>query len=181
MKSRTLLLLLFICALCGCKPSKPGAPSYPPPTRTVFPFEVVTALGETNIAANSFALPDGKYLIPTLRWIENDFSKGLWQFQNEMGISTWSAESNDCDKFAIAASFYAKWLNHSSPNRNIAAGLAIGELYYLKGGVNGQGHAINFIVTLVGDSLQIVFYEPQLRRVVSLSETERGRVMFWKL
>lgn len=172
-------LVLIVCLMAGCKPSATKSAGYPPPTRIVQPHEISTALTATNIVSSSFALPDGQYVLPTLRWVEQDFSSGLWQFQNEMGIATWSAESNDCDKFSIAASFYAKWLNHSSPNRNVAAGLALGELYYFKNGT--QGHAINFFVIQVGTNLQIVCYEPQTRSVVALSEAERRSVFFWKL
>lgn len=177
---KTLLTLLAL-LLAACSPSKPAAPSYPPPTRTLDAFDVSIAVAAHGINASSFAIPDAKYVIPTRRWVESDFSAGLWQFQNEMGISNWSAESNDCDKFAIAASFYAKWLNHSSPNRSVAAGLAMGELYYLKGGVTGQGHAINFFIVQVGEALQLICYEPQTRTPVELSEAEKLSVFFWKL
>ena len=178
---RIYILLLAAC-LCACKPASTSkSVSYPPPTRIVEPFEVLAALSGTNITASSFALPDAKYFIPTLRWIQSDFSNGFWQFKNEMGIATFQPEAWDCDKFAIAASFYAKWLNAASPNRNVSAGLCIGELFYRKHGDRTQGHAINFFVVLVGESLQIVCYEPQTHSVVTLTEAERRSVFFWKL
>lgn len=182
-----LLPLLFL----GCKP-KPAttagtvgdsiaasAPIPPPPTRSISPMEVTLAMIATNITATSIAIPDAKYVMPTVGWIEREFSHGLFGFQHALGIATFENEAGDCDDFSQAAAFYAKWLNRVSPNRNTEAGLAVGELYYIKD--SGGGHAINFIVTLIGDRIQIVFYEPQLRRIVSLSEAERGRVMFWKL
>lgn len=181
------LAVPFIAAVCfcfvACKPassSKTG-PSYPPPTRILDQFDIAAVMSGSGIRANSFAVPDAKYILPTRRWIDSDFSSGLWQFQHEMGIARWESESNDCDKFAIAASFYAKWLNHSSPNRNVDAGLAFGELYYLKSGLAGQGHAINFFIALAGDSIQLVCYEPQTRSVVELSPAEKQSVFFWKL
>lgn len=176
------LILLTLAILLGCKPasSTKSGPSYPPPTRQLTPQEVVGVLAKTNVVSLSFALPDSVYVMPTVRWINSEFSSGLWQFQTELGISRWSAESNDCDKFAIATSFYAKWLNHSSPNR-IQAALSVGELYYYRNADISQGHAINFFVVLVGDSLQAVFYEPQTRSIVELSKAERESVFFWKL
>lgn len=175
------VLSIFLCGVVGCKPSETKVVSYPPPTRTIGPADVFAALAATNIAAISLSLPDAIYLMPTLRWIEHDFSSGLYVFQTEMGVSSWVSEANDCDKFALAASFYGKWLNYSSPNRNVSAALAIGEIYYRQGGEWSRGHAINFFVIQSGSELQIVFYEPQRRAVVTLSEVERKSVFFWKL
>lgn len=174
-------LLLLLLLLAACKPSASKVISYPPPTRTISGSDAARALLATNINASSFALPDGKYLLPTLRWVEKDFSGGFWQFKNEMGIATFQPEAWDCDKFAIAASFYAKWLNAASPNRNVSGALAMGELYYWRSGNPADGHAINFFVVQVGDSLQIVCYEPQTHSVVTLTEAERQSVFFWKL
>lgn len=184
-------VLLMAACLCACKP-KPAAPAGtvaesiaataplpPPPTRSIGPVDVAVTMGATNITATSYAIPDGRYVMPTLGWIEREFSHGLFGFQHALGIATWTAEAWDCDKFAIGASFYGKFLNSVSPNRNVAAALAIGELYYVKD--VGGGHAINFFIVQAGQNLQIIFYEPQTRAVVSLSPTERERVMFWKL
>ena len=180
--------ILILSVVFGCKPSTSSSTSsssstvtYPPPTQVLDSADIFDLMRETGISAPSFAVPDAKYVLPTRRWVEQDFSGGLWQFQNEMGISRWVSESNDCDKFALAASFYAKWLNHSSPNRNVAAGLAIGEVYYLKGGVFGQGHAINFFIVGAGITRQIVFYEPQIRQIVTLTPAEITSIFFWKL
>ena len=186
MKSKIRLFQLFIlsillCGVVGCKPSETKVVNYPPPSRTIGPADVISALAATNIAASSLAMPDAVYLLPTLRWIEHDFSSGLYVFQTEMGVSSWVSEANDCDKFAMAASFYGKWLNYSSPNRNVSAALAVGEIYYKQGGEWSRGHAINFFVIRSVDALQVVFYEPQRRSVVTLTKSERESVFFWKL
>ena len=97
-----------------------------------------------------------------------------------MGINNWEPETNDCDKFASATTFYAKWLNHSTPNRKVKASLACGEIYYLRQKDN-RGHAINFFVINQSGELKILFYEPQTRQFVSLTQSEIFSIYFWKL
>jgi len=112
--------------------------------------------------------------------VEQDFSTGFTQFKTALGVTTWTDTSWDCDKFSIACSFYAKWLNQISKNRHIAAALAVGELYYLKNAEAGGAHAINVFIVQEGDVLQLLFYEPQTAQPVTLSSAELKSVSFWK-
>lgn len=182
MKKCIILVASVLTILFGCKKADDKVVSYPPPTKIISALDASLVMYSTNITCNSHVLADAKYLLPTKRWIEQDFSSGLWQFQTEMGISTWVADANDCDKFSNAASFYAKWLNYSTANRNVSAAIAIGELYYFIGGYSNKGHAINFFIILGNDGqLQMVCYEPQTRKIVTLTDAERASVFFWKL
>jgi hypothetical protein len=125
-------------------------------------------------------MPDKNYVLTTREWIQIEFSAGLSAFQFQMGINNWNAESNDCDKFASATTFYAKWLNHSTPNRKVLASLACGEVYYTQQ-KNSQNHAINFFIVKSGEELKILFYEPQTKRFVTLTQAEIFSIYFWKL
>jgi hypothetical protein len=51
--------------------------------------------------------------------------------------------------------------------------LAVGELWYVRD--SGEGHAINVALCGVGPD-DVVCYEPQTRKVVELSVTEKARV-----
>lgn len=172
------VIILFGAVACQ-KPSNESIPIPPAPTRSYTSDEIKTLMLMDGVYAPNLALPDTTYLMPTKSWIEKEFSQGLAAFQFQMGIDKWSSESNDCDKFAIAASFYCKWLNHSSPNRKYSAGIACGEIYYIRDA--GGGHAINFFLTSDGDKIKTVFYEPQTRMIVALSENEKSRIFFYKL
>ena len=152
----------------------------PPPSRTFSSSEIETAMFGIGINTSTFVISDGRYILARREWVENEFSAGLAVFQFQFGINNWSEESNDCDKFTGAASFYLKWLNHSSPNRNVKASLAAGEVYYKKDS-NERYHAINLFILETGGSLTPSFYEPQTRRFVRLSQSEIFSVSFWKL
>ena len=185
---RSWLLVGFVICLSsliiGC--SKSSASMEPevilpaPPTKTFNRSEIKYAIDEIGIYTDAFVINDKKYVLAKREWLENEFSSGLAAFQFQFGINNWSSESNDCDKFSSAASFYLKWLNHSSPNRNVNASLAAGEIYYTRD-VDGIGHAINLFMLDVNGILTPSFYEPQTRRFVRLSKKEILSVFFWKL
>lgn len=172
-----LVILSIFLVGCNSKTNKNIIP--PPPTTSIVVGQIITCIVEHNIDTTSFIVPDAKYVLPTRDWIESEFSNGLSSFQSEMGISTWSEESNDCDKFSIATSFYAKWLNHSSPNRNVNASIACGEVFYKKSSVGN--HAINFFIIMEKSKLKVIFYEPQTRSIVTLNPEEIRSIFFLKL
>lgn len=179
-----ILSLLMVFGPTGCNKSDtvssvkrielPAAPS-----RTYNIFEIRLAILEAGISTDKNVLTDTVYILAQKSWLEKEFSEGLAAFQFQFGIDHWSAEENDCDKFADAASFYLKFLNHSSPNRNVNAGLAAGIVYYV---VDGRGgHAINMFIVSEDGKLKVAFYEPQRRMFVKLSPTEIASIFFWKI
>lgn len=151
----------------------------PPPTVTFTPYDIHSSMSNIGINTSVSIVSDGKYVLAKREWVEKEFSSGLSDFQFQFGINHWKEESNDCDKFSGAATFYLRWLNHSSPNRNVNAALAAGEVYYRR--TDGQYHAINFFILETGGVLVPTFYEPQTRRFVKLSPSEISSVFFWKL
>jgi hypothetical protein len=151
----------------------------PPPTKTFSSTEIYNSMASIGILTEKAVISDGLYVLAKREWVEKEFSSGLSAFQFQFGINNWNAESNDCDKFSGAASFYLRWLNHSSPNRNVKAALAAGEVYYRTD--QGQNHAINLFILEKDGVLTPSFYEPQTRRFVTLSQSEIFSVFFWKL
>jgi hypothetical protein len=164
----------------GCDNKRNSKVTIPPsPTISINALQIISSIEENNIDTKYLITPDSKYIFPKKEWIETDFSEGLKSFQDEIGISSWASESNDCDKFAITTSFYAKWLNHLSPNRNLNASIACGEVYYNK---SGSGpHAINFFLVFENEKLKVLFYEPQVRSIISLNSDEIKSIFFLKL
>ena len=160
--------------------SSDGVNLPPSPTKTFSSEDIQTAMFKLGINTGNFVISDGNYVLAKREWLETEFSSGLSAFQFQFGINNWNEESNDCDKFAGAASFYLKWLNHSSRNRNVKAALAAGEVYYRRDR-DGQNHAINLFILETGGQLTPSFYEPQTRRFVRLSQSEVFSVYFWKL
>lgn len=150
-----------------------------PPTMTVSGNELNEVLAHLTPGAPVILINDDKYLLPTPGWIKNDFSAGLFEFQAFFGISRWSTESNDCDKFALATVFYAHWLHEKSPNRTVSAGITCGEVYYISS--RGGPHAINFFVVSNKGELQVIFYEPQTCSIIQLSPAELKSITLLKL
>jgi len=120
---------------------------------------------------NSFV--DRQYALPTRGFLTGAFSAALWSFQSFFNLLNWTEEANDCDDFGRVAAGFAQILHFLTPGRPPATALAVGELWYVQD--SGENHAIN--VALCGPTPDdVVCYEPQTRRVVTLSDTEKGRV-----
>ena len=116
---------------------------------------------------------DRRYALPTRGFIEGAFSSALWSFQKFFSILRWSEDAMDCDDFARIAAGFAQILHCLTPGRPPATALAVGELWDV--GASGEGHAIN-VALCGGGPDDVVCYEPQTRKVVELSVTEKARV-----
>lgn len=116
---------------------------------------------------------DRRYALPTRGFIEGAFSSALWSFQKFFSILNWREEAQDCDDFARIAAGFAQILHCLTPGRPPATALAVGELWYVRD--SGDGHAIN-VALCGGGPDDVVCYEPQTRKVVELSVTEKARV-----
>jgi len=123
-------------------------------------------------APEATSIADRQYAMPTRNFLEGAFSSALWSFQAFFKTLDWTAEANDCDDFARIAAGFAQILHFLTPGRPPATALAVGELWYVKD--TGEGHAIN--IALCGtDANDVVCYEPQTRKVVLLTPTEKDR------
>jgi hypothetical protein len=174
-------LVLSCSYLTGC--GKGSAQQFvvpAPPSRTYSWEDIHGVFLKNGLVLEQFITADSTYVLTTRSWIQSDFSSGLSAFQFQMGINNWKPESNDCDKFSLATTFYAKWLTHSSPNRKFNASLAMGEVFYTRSNSRGN-HAINFFIINESDELKIVFYEPQTRQIISLTQNEMFSIYFVKI
>lgn len=135
---------------------------------------MVAVAGYAPAAVNRFSIVDRLYAMPTRNFIEGAFSWALKSFQAFFRVLNWSEEANDCDDFARLAAAFAQILHYLTPGRPPATALAVGELWYVQD--SGDGHAINIAVCGM-EPTDVVCYEPQTRKVVTLTATERGNIM----
>lgn len=127
-----------------------------------------------------YAVADGVFSTPSELWIATDFSSDLKNFQFYLKDSQWVAEENDCDDFARGAAFFAQLLHHNTRNKIQQTALAFGEFWYKQQNVGY--HAIDFAV--VRDQqlkLKVVFYEPQLKQIITLTRAEKLSCLHWRL
>jgi hypothetical protein len=163
-------LLLATLLLVGCT----SVPSTGVPPTSVSASELDPLLySEFGIAGQ---VADDVYLLPSLNWVETDFTSAWFTFASALGL--WTEEENDCDDFARGAAFFAQVLNHNTPRKPHAA-LAFGEFWYQRD--SGTAHAINFFVYRAAGKLKIGFYEPQGHIRVNLSNAEVHSCRAWKL
>lgn len=124
-----------------------------------------------DVATAAVELPDAEYAIAAIDWIANDFARALVPWRNEM-IGVYAPGGADCDDFAEAAAFFAHLLFRRTPNRPKGTALGFGQFWYCKHGDQTQGHAINAAVCRDGDTLRLVYFEPQLAQLITLTPKE---------
>lgn len=118
---------------------------------------------------------DKIYSIPTKTWIEKDFSESFSKFTFDLGIKDkFLAESLDCDDIAQGAAFWGKYLHWKEIKEK--RGLAFGEFHYNSSSVGP--HAINIVIVSDAGKISVVFYEPQRRILVELTDKERDSCAF---
>lgn len=132
--------------------------------------QIAERLQAAGVQCFSWHISDRAYAMPTRNFITSAFSYALLAFQKFFGLLGWTEEANDCDDFARLAAAFAQILHFLTPGRPLGTALAVGEFWYLQD--SGGGHAIN--VAICGHELSdVVFYEPQTRRVVNLTDNEK--------
>lgn len=145
---------------------------------TVFSDEMLEFLTESGFTTRNRAITDSDFALPTEKWIKTTYSSALSDFLFKMRSDIPAEEDNDCDDFALAATFFAKLLHRRTKGRPEYTGLAFGEFYYIKTDVGG--HAINFFVTN-DNGLKVCFYEPQTKEIIKLTEAEIKSNYYWRL
>lgn len=144
----------------------------------VFNQSEILEMLTTNGVVTFPTLTDAKYVAPTLEWIEKQYSDKLTQFLFAYNLNHWTEESFDCDDISRAAAVTASVLFHNSKSRIKGAGLLFGEYHYIKAGVGG--HAINVIIVKDKDIYRVVFYEPQKKFIIKLSDNERASSLWYR-
>jgi len=135
----------------------------------------VLILSENKLSALPTIILDKSYSIPTKTWIEKDFSESFSKFTFGLGIKDkYLTDSLDCDDIAQGAAFCAKYLHWKETK--VKRGLAFGEFHYNSSSVGP--HAINIAIVSDAGKINVVFYEPQRRVLIELSDKERDSCAF---
>jgi hypothetical protein len=132
------------------------------------------------IDALNYNIYDQIYVTPSKKWIEKEFSSDLNSFFFNNNLLEGEQETWDCEDYTRATHFLITKLYKNSSTKQSLTAIAFGEFYYITD--EGTNHAINmFIVQNEFNQLELVFYEPQERRIVELTEMEKKSCLFWKI
>lgn len=173
------LISIFIgAALVSCSRPADGLQSEVVPVGShVFTTPEVVEMLQSNGVSCSFTLTDKTYIAPEADWVKSQFSSKFTKFLFDYNINHWTQESNDCDDISRAAATYASILYGNSKNRIKGHGFLFGEYHYAKAGAGG--HAINVAIVKDGEEYRLMFYEPQVKYEVTLSESEKFNGSIW--
>ena len=169
------LLVGFLLSLAFIACSRPAdtlrSEIIPVSTHSFTRGEVTEMLITNYFNINGLHLTDGRYIAPEKTWVESIFTEKMSKFLFDHNLNHWIKESWDCDKITRTSACYAGILFHNSSNRIKGHGFLVGEFYYLKTGKGG--HAINICIVKDGKDYRIMFYEPQLKYEVTLTQEEK--------
>lgn len=183
MKKFYISFSIFVCLLvaaafisCSPRPADSLRHESVPIGDHVFSREEISQMLLTNGIIASFSLTDAQYVAPTLEWVEKEYSDKLSKFLFDYNLHHWTKESSDCDDISRAAAVQASILFHNSKTRPKGVGFLFGEFHYIKS--QAGGHALNIIIVKDKEDYKLVFYEPQLKYIISTSGNERLLTIF---
>lgn len=141
---------------------------------TVSGNKLLQILKENGVQPYNEIVIDATYVLVTKEWIEYIFSEAFVNFLKQFKLIKYKSEKNDCDNFALHCHSFALIL-HQNSEKVDGKGFAIGQYHYNQD--TGGGHGINFWVTVDKEDsgkYQVLFYEPQTREIITLSEQEKA-------
>lgn len=173
-----LCLILLILLAVGCsRPADNLQKEEVPIGSHIFSREQVIDMLRTNgVNLFEFTLTDNTYIAPDVNWVKNNYSSKLSKFLFDYNLHHWTKESSDCDDISRAAATFGAMLYHNSSKRVNGHGFLFGEYHYIK--TRAGGHAINVIIVKDGANYRLMFYEPQLKFEITVSEVEKGNSLW---
>ena len=139
---------------------------------------------DINVGTMNYIAADAIYSLPTRDFIETDFAVALKTFFVKMGEADYVNVEQNCNKFALGATFFMDYLHHNTTNKLSDTGIAFGEFYYTRSAANGGGgHAIN--ITIIANKngtnqFTVLFFEPQTYSLVQLTQEEIESCEFYR-
>jgi hypothetical protein len=177
MKSKFILFAFFFLFIFGC--SKPNA-KIPNNPHQLTQSQIVDFIERTNNITPFMGkvLADSVYSLPTREWISTTYSTSLDKFFFSLGNLKWAEDSHDCDNFAVGGLFWAQQLHASMYAKTGKSGLAVGEFWYTRDDL--VNHAINIFIIFEDNQYKLVFYDPQLFKIVQLSDVEQFNALYYR-
>jgi hypothetical protein len=118
---------------------------------------------------------DNAYCCIARDWLEREFA-AAWKTM--LGyLPRYEPEAHDCDDFARACACYAQMLHAWTPDKPAGTALGLGEFSYRR--EDYGSHRLNCALVNSG-SVELVFFEPQLARVVPLTRSEVYSCTDWR-
>lgn len=133
-------------------------------------FQIETVLREHGVEPFNQIILDSRYVMTTADYIKGQFTDDMKHNLFVLGRSAYKPQANDCDDFAIEAWALARRANPADDSA-----LAFGWLSYEVGG-SGDRHLINFWIGKGEKGWTLNFYEPQIGRMVLLTDDEKTSV-----
>ena len=141
--------------------------------------DIYDYLFDNRIVTYIKTISDDEYVVVDYVWLKKiTDTDEFYRFLQSLKMTHYIENVNDCDDFSKAfyvfarSKFKSEITNKKSPT--------IGEFFYFKNGdQSSMGHALNIIIVKKGEKLDLVFYEPQLCRIVKLSIEEINSGFFY--
>ena len=141
--------------------------------------ELYNFLSEKGILPANRVAADDVYSLASINWIRDTISYEYNKFLSLIGMARYETDSNDCDDFARAFTLFCKKEFRNSL-KDKKHSIAVGEFYYIQ--KNGKAHAINFMIVLNEKrEKELLFYEPQMKQFIKLSDEEIQSCLFFGL
>ena len=120
---------------------------------------------------------DYSYKIPTKQWINEKFTPFYSDFLFKYSLNTYYEDKNNCNKYTQ----YALTCGHilfKNEKDSTSGALAIGQFRYFKG---LDRHSIIFFIVNDNGENKLLFYEPQIQQLITLTEEQLRLCTDWSM
>ncbi len=120
---------------------------------------------------------DQFYIPVSEKFVDSEISDSIFEILVKNGKS-YKLDQNDCDDFALAGMFVARREYYYTKKETRPVSILFGEFHYITRA--NDPHAINCFIYKKNNELLLGFFEPQLGRIISLTESEISSCIYWR-
>ncbi len=169
-------LVACICFMIGCQRSESEFEKNISTTvsNTDVHWCLKTNISSENIQVNCL---DASYVVFTEKYVKNQLTFGFSEHLTYLGINTYVSELSDCDKFSQAFVEHSRMKIRKNSSANSAP--VVGMVSYTTQTKSGSfyRHEINVLLAKnENNQFVVLFYEPQTKSFVKLTEFERSSI-----
>lgn len=171
-------LLCLMILFSGCSKTISNPQTIMPLNSEINAVEIKIFMSRAGFMPDSYIVVDKFYECTTEDYIKNDYSVLFNKFLFDFKQSQYSASNNDCDKFSLSNLFFSNNL-YSNAKHKSNHSLAVGEFGYTRW--DGINHDICFYLVKDGGNISIFFYDPEIKKIVTLTDTELKSCFYWRI
>jgi len=119
-----------------------------------------------------------RYALPTRDWIQDSFGR-YWHNRKRLENIRWTNGSQVCFHIAQLAAAFAGLCHDATTHRPKDTAFLFGEWWYKR--EDRPNHAVNFSMVYEEGQERLVWFEPQLGRLMELSDYERTNCIFLRV